>query len=42
MKIKKKLWVPKSKIHSKFESTRDLHQSFIIDNWVLEKSEVIA
>jgi len=34
-------WVPKSKIHSNFSSTRDLIQSFSIENWILKKSGII-
>ena len=36
------LWVPKSKIHSEFKITENLKQSFIIDNWILEKNKITA
>jgi len=35
------VWIPKSKIHSKFESTKDLVQVFLIEDWILKKNNII-
>jgi hypothetical protein len=34
-------WIPKSTIHSQFSKEKGIEQSFLIDNWVLEKNNVI-
>jgi hypothetical protein len=34
-------WIPKSTIHSQFSKEKGIEQKFLIDNWVLEKNNVI-
>jgi hypothetical protein len=34
-------WIPKSTIHSQFSREKGIEQTFLIDNWVLEKNNVI-
>lgn len=34
-------WVPKSAIHSKFIDKIGIDQSFLIENWVLEKNKIL-
>jgi hypothetical protein len=34
-------WVPKSRIHSNFTQNEGNNQSFLIENWILEKSGII-
>jgi hypothetical protein len=37
----KGIWVPKSCIHSDYESVNESAQSFLIDNWLLKKNNII-
>jgi hypothetical protein len=34
-------WIPKSTVHSEFSSERGIEQSFLIDDWVLKKNNII-
>ncbi|MFX0024530.1 MAG: hypothetical protein ACFE9S_19605 [Candidatus Hermodarchaeota archaeon] len=36
------IWIPKSKIRSGFENTKDIIQKFIIDSWILNKNKIIS
>ncbi|MFX1378527.1 MAG: hypothetical protein ACFFA4_05500 [Promethearchaeota archaeon] len=36
------IWIPKSKIHSGFDNTKDLVQKFSIDSWILNKNKIIS
>ncbi|MFW9971067.1 MAG: hypothetical protein ACFFDF_12810 [Candidatus Odinarchaeota archaeon] len=36
------IWVPKSKIYSGFENTKNLTQKFNIDSWILSKNKIIT
>lgn len=36
------LWVPKSTIHSQFNSLKGENQSFLIDNWILKRNKIIS
>ena len=35
------VWTPKSIIHSKYESTKGVTQSFSIESWFLKKNNII-
>lgn len=35
-------WIPKSKIHNQFSQEPDIFQTFTIDQWLLEKNNVIS
>jgi hypothetical protein len=37
----KGIWVPKSCIHSDYEAVNESAQSFLIDNWLLKKNNII-
>ena len=37
----KEIWIPKSVIRSNYNSTNDITQNFIIDDWILKKNNVI-
>ncbi len=34
------LWIPKSTIHSNYQSEKDISQKFLIDNWILKKNKI--
>lgn len=36
------IWIPKSRIHSSFDNTKNDNQEFMIDNWILEKNKIIS
>ena len=36
----KEIWIPKSVIRSNYDSSNDISQNFIIDNWILKKNNV--
>ncbi len=36
------IWIPKSKIRSGFENTKDITQKFSIDSWILSKNKIIT
>ncbi len=36
------IWIPKSKIHSGFDNTKNLVQNFSIDSWILSKNKFIS
>ncbi len=36
------IWIPKSKIHSGFDNTKNLMQNFSIDSWILSKNKIIS
>jgi hypothetical protein len=36
------LWVPKSVIHSKFNSVKGESQMFMIDDWILKKNKIMT
>ncbi|MFW9878020.1 MAG: hypothetical protein ACFFG0_33480, partial [Candidatus Thorarchaeota archaeon] len=36
------VWVPKSGIHSEFNSKKDIIQKFTIDSWILEKNKIVS
>ncbi|MFX0073503.1 MAG: hypothetical protein ACFFAO_20690, partial [Candidatus Hermodarchaeota archaeon] len=38
----KEIWIPKSTIHSTFNSKKKLNQSFLIDNWILKRNKIIS
>lgn len=35
------IWVPKSKIHSKYSNEKEVVQSFVIETWILKKNKLI-
>jgi hypothetical protein len=36
------IWIPKSKIHSGFNNTKNILQKFSIDSWILSKNKIIV
>ena len=36
----KEIWIPKSVIRSNYDSSNDISQNFIIDNWILKKNNI--
>lgn len=36
----KEIWIPKSVIRSNYDSSNDISQNFMIDNWILKKNNV--
>ncbi|MHA1234813.1 MAG: hypothetical protein ACTSQL_06975 [Promethearchaeota archaeon] len=36
----KEIWIPKSVIRSNYDSSNDITQNFMIDNWILKKNNV--
>ena len=36
----KEIWIPKSVIRSNYDSSNDVSQNFIIDNWILKKNNI--
>ena len=36
----KEIWIPKSVIRSNYDSSNDVSQNFVIDNWILKKNNV--
>jgi len=36
------IWIPKSKVHSGFDNTKNLVQNFSIDSWILSKNKIIS
>ena len=36
----KEIWIPKSVIRSNYNSSNDISQNFIIDNWILKKNNI--
>jgi len=34
------LWIPKSTIHSDYQSEKNINQKFVIDNWILKKNKI--
>ncbi len=36
------VWIPKSIIRSSFSSNQDVHQDFLIDDWILKKNNITA
>lgn len=36
------IWIPKSKIHSNFDKSKNVNQEFMIDDWILEKNKVVS
>ncbi len=37
----KEVWIPKSVIRSNYNSSNDISQNFIIDNWILKKNNIL-
>lgn len=37
----KEVWIPKSSIHSQYIPRKSITQTFLIDNWILEKNKII-
>jgi len=35
------IWVPKSKIHSKYSNEKEIVQNFVIESWILKKNNLI-
>jgi RNase P/RNase MRP subunit p29 len=38
----REFWVPKSKIHSKFNNVKGESQSFLIEDWILKKNKIVT
>ena len=38
----KQTWIPKSQIHSEFDTIIEKEQEFIIDTWILKKNKIVA
>ncbi len=36
----KEIWIPKSVIRSNYDSSNDISQNFLIDNWILKKNNI--
>ncbi|UCC19514.1 MAG: hypothetical protein JSV62_15660 [Promethearchaeota archaeon] len=36
------VWVPKSGIHSEFNSSKNIIQKFTIDSWILDKNKIVS
>ena len=36
------LWIPKSTIHSEYQSEKNMNQKFLIDNWILKKNKILS
>ena len=36
------VWIPKSRIHSSFDKSKNMNQKFMIDDWILEKNKVVS
>ena len=37
----KEVWIPKSVIHSNYNSINEITQNFMIDNWILKKNNIL-